>query len=191
MKTYPILLLKVVNLPRAGARQMPPKCSIGQGLTWSWAYSTGHPASDQRLDAAAKAAWSYARLCAWTYLNDEDSAHDLMDFAVQKAADYAARIPDSPPNKLAGRIKSAVRRRPKQMAAARSRELSYGSLLSKRCIPVNLRRSSGSLRMSSLRVCRHLANRLPSGARSDIRGGKSPANSKWTTLLFVVHTSGR
>ena len=108
---------------------MPPKCSIGQGLTWSWAYSTGHPASDQRLDAAAKAAWSYALLCAWTYLNDEHTAHDLMDLAVQKVAPYAARHPDSPPHKLTGRIKSSIRRRAKQLAAARSRELSYGSLL--------------------------------------------------------------
>ena len=107
---------------------MTPKCSIGQGLTWSWAYSTGHPASDQRLDAAAKAAWSYALLCAWTYLNDEHSAHDLMDLAVQKVAPYAACHPDSPPHKLTGRIKSAIRRRAKQLAAARSRELSYGSL---------------------------------------------------------------
>jgi DNA-binding NarL/FixJ family response regulator len=108
---------------------MPPKCSIGQGLTWSWAFSTGHPASDQRLEAAAKAAWSYARLCAWTYLNDEDSAHDLMDLAVRNAAGYAARHPDTPPNKLTGRIKSAIRRRAKQLATARSHELSYGSLL--------------------------------------------------------------
>jgi hypothetical protein len=52
-----------------------------------------------------------------------------MDFAVQKAAGYATRHPDSPPNKLTGRIKSAIRRRSKQLAAARSRELSYGSLL--------------------------------------------------------------
>ena len=108
---------------------MPPKCSIGQGLTWSWAYSTGHPASDQRLDAAAKAAWSYALLCAWTYLNDQASAHDLMDLAVQKVAGYAARHPDSPQNKLSGRINTALRRRAKQLAARRSHELSYGSLL--------------------------------------------------------------
>ena len=108
---------------------MPSKCSIGQGLTWSWAYSTGHPASDQRLDAAAKAAWSYALLCAWSYLNDEDSAHDLMDLAIQKAAAYAARHPDSPPNKLTGRIKSAIRRRAKQLAAAKRREISCGSLI--------------------------------------------------------------
>jgi hypothetical protein len=107
---------------------MTPKCSIGQGLTWSWAYSTGHPASDQRLDAAAKAAWSYALLCAWTYLNDQDSAHDLMDLAVQKVAGYAACHPDSPPNKLAGRIKNALRRRAKQLAARRRHEVSYGSL---------------------------------------------------------------
>ena len=107
---------------------MPPKGSIGQELTWSWACSTGHPASDQRLDAAAKAAWPYAVLCAWTYLNDHDSAHDLMDLAVRKAAGYAADHPDSPPNKLTGCMKSAIRRRAKQLAAARSRELSYGSL---------------------------------------------------------------
>jgi len=108
---------------------MPQKCSIGQGLTWSWACSTGHPASDQRLDDAAKAAWSYALLCAWTYLNDADSAHDLMDVAVQNAADYAGRHPDSAAKKLTGHIKSAIRRRAKQLAAARSRELSCGSLL--------------------------------------------------------------
>ena len=108
---------------------MPSKYSIGQGLTWSWAFSTGHPASDQRMDAAAKAAWSYAVLCAWTYLNDQDSAHDLMDFAVHKVAGYAANHPETPQNKLTGRIKSAVRRRAKQLSARRSHELSYGSLI--------------------------------------------------------------
>jgi hypothetical protein len=80
------------------------------------------------LDAAAKAAWSYAVLCAWTYLNDQDSAHDLMDLAVQKAAGYAARHPDSPSNKLTGRIKTALKRRAKQLAARKRHELSYGSL---------------------------------------------------------------
>jgi hypothetical protein len=108
---------------------MPPKCSIGQELMWSWACSTGDPASDQRLDAAARAAWSYAVLCGWTYLNDHDSAHDLMDFAVRSAAGYAARHPDSTTNKLTGCMKSAIRRRAKQLSAARSRELSCGSLL--------------------------------------------------------------
>ena len=108
---------------------MPPKYSIGHGLTWSWAYTTGHPASDQRLDAAVKAAWSYTVFCAWTYFNDQDLAHDLMDSAVQKVAGYVARHPDSPPNKLTGRIKSAVRRRAKQLAGRRSHELACGSLL--------------------------------------------------------------
>ena len=48
----------------------------------------GHPASDQILDPAAKAAWPYALLCAWTYLNDRDSAHDLMDHAMRNARGY-------------------------------------------------------------------------------------------------------
>jgi DNA-directed RNA polymerase specialized sigma24 family protein len=108
---------------------MPPKGFIGQWLTWSWASSTGHPSSDQKLDDAAKAAWSYAVLCAWTYLHDHDLAHDLMDFAVHNAAGYAARHPEFPTTKLTGRMKSSIRRRAKQLAAARSRELSYGSLL--------------------------------------------------------------
>jgi hypothetical protein len=171
---------------------MPPKCSIGQGLTWSWAYSTGHPASDQSLDAAAKAAWSYAQLCAWTYLNDEDSAHDLMDFAVQKAAAYAALHPDSPPNKLTGRIKSAIRRRAKQLAAARSRELSYGSLLALERVYTGQPEAEQRVFANELLArLSPLPNRSLSGARSDIHGGKLPANSKWTTLVFVVHTSGR
>src|ERR1700722_17012489 len=108
---------------------MQPQGRIWQELTWSWAHSTGHPTSDQKLEAAAKAAWSYALLCAWTYLNDQASAHDLMDLAVQKVAGYAARHPDSPQNKLTGRIKTALGRRAKQLAARRSHELSYGSLL--------------------------------------------------------------
>ena len=108
---------------------MPPKGRSWQELTWSWAYSTGHPASDQRLEAAAKAAWPYALLCAWTYLNDSEAAHDLMDHAVENASRYVARHPDSTSEKLTSRIKSVIRRRAKQLAAKRSRELSYGSLL--------------------------------------------------------------
>lgn len=38
-----------------------------------------HPASDQKLEIAAKAAWPYALLCSWSYLNDLAAAHDLMD----------------------------------------------------------------------------------------------------------------
>lgn len=107
---------------------MPPKGRSWQELTWSWAYSTGHPASDQRLEAAAEAAWPYALLCAWTYLTDGDAAHDLMDHAVENASRYAIRHSDSTLDKLTSRIKSVLRRRAKQLAAKRSHELSYGSL---------------------------------------------------------------
>jgi hypothetical protein len=107
---------------------MPPKETRWQDLTWSWASSTGEPASDQALDTAAQAAWSYAVLCAWTYLNDRDSAHDLMDHAVRNASDYLGRHPGRPVHKLTARIKSELRRRAKQLAAKRSRELSHGSL---------------------------------------------------------------
>ncbi|MBS1821284.1 MAG: sigma-70 family RNA polymerase sigma factor [Acidobacteria bacterium] len=107
---------------------MPPKDTRRQDLTWSWACSTGHPATDQALDAAAQAAWPYAVLCAWTYLNDRDSAHDLMDHAVQNAADYLERHPGRPVQKLTARIKSVLRRRAKQLTAKRGRELSHGSL---------------------------------------------------------------
>lgn len=107
---------------------MSPKDRRWQELSWSWACSTGHPASDQVLETAAHAAWSYAVLCAWTYLNDQDAAYDLMDHAVQNASDYLARHPDAPSNKVRARVKSEIRRRVKQIAAKRKREDSYGSL---------------------------------------------------------------
>ena len=107
---------------------MPPKDTRWQDLTWSWACSTGQSASDQALDTAAQAAWPYAVLCAWTYLNDRDSAHDLMDYAVQNASEYLERHPGAPVKKLTARIKSVLRRRAKQLAAKRSHELSHGSL---------------------------------------------------------------
>ena len=107
---------------------MPPNGPRWQDRTWSWAYSTGHPASDRVLDAAAQAAWPYALLCAWTYLNDRAVAHDLMDHAVQNTVDYLGRHPDVPQGKLAGRIKSVLRRRAKQLASKHSHELSHGSL---------------------------------------------------------------
>src|SRR5215472_3501844 len=58
--------------------RMPPNGRSWQVPTWSWACTTGHPASDQVLEAAANAAWPYAQLCASTYLNDEGSARELM-----------------------------------------------------------------------------------------------------------------
>ena len=90
---------------------------IWQELTWSWASSTGNPTLDQRLDAAAHAAWPYARLCAWTYLNDHPAAYDIMDHAIENASGYIARHADSSDKKLLWRIKSVLRRRARQLAA--------------------------------------------------------------------------
>ena len=107
---------------------MTPNVRSSKELTWSWAYSTGHPASDQKLETSAHAAWSYAFLCAWTYLNDQDAAVDLMDHAVQNASLYLARHSDTPEQKLTARIKSVIRRQAKQLAAKHSRELPCGSM---------------------------------------------------------------
>ena len=107
---------------------MPPNGRSWQVLTWSWACSTGHPASDQVLEAAANAAWPHALLCAWTFLYDHDSAHDLMDHAAQNASDYIARHPDVSLHKLTVRIRSELRRRAKQLAAKRKHEILYGSI---------------------------------------------------------------
>jgi DNA-binding NarL/FixJ family response regulator len=107
---------------------MPPNGRIWQELTWSWAYSTGHPASDQRMEAAAKAAWSYALLCAWTYLNDNDSAHDLMDHAIQGASDYVRRHPEAATKKLVSRLKDLIRVRATRLGKQRSREAPARSL---------------------------------------------------------------
>jgi len=108
---------------------MPLNGRIWQELTWSWAYSTGHPASDQKLEAAAKAAWSYAVLCASTYLYDREVAHDLMDHAVENVSHYIARHPDRSAEKLISRIKSMIRRRAKQLATRHRHELPFGSLV--------------------------------------------------------------
>jgi DNA-directed RNA polymerase specialized sigma24 family protein len=108
---------------------MPPQSRIWQELTWSWAYSTGHPTSDQCLEAAAKAAWPYALLCAWTYLNDHAAAHDLMDYAVQNASNYLGRHKDCTDKKLLYRIKSVIKRRARQQSTKKSREIQYGSLV--------------------------------------------------------------
>lgn len=107
---------------------MPPKDRVTQELTWSWAFSTGDPAYDTLLEAAAQAAWPYAQLCAWTYLSDSDTAHDLMDHALQNAAGYLTRHPGRSVGKLTSRIKSVIRRWAKQLAAKKGRELSSGSV---------------------------------------------------------------
>ena len=105
---------------------MPPRRRNWKELTWSWAYSTGHPASDQKLEAAAQAAWPYALLWAWTHLNDEDAAVDLMDHAVHNASQYFVRHNGPSEQKLIARIRSSLRRRAKQLAAKRSREMPSG-----------------------------------------------------------------
>lgn len=107
---------------------MPPDDPHSEELTWSWAWSTGRRTSDQKLEPAAKAAWPYALLCAWTYLNDRDAAHDLMEHAVRNAAEYLDRHQDATDQKLTARIKSVLRRRAKQLARKQSREIPYGSL---------------------------------------------------------------
>jgi hypothetical protein len=117
----------VVNPPAPHTR-MTPNGRTWRELTWSWAYSTGHPASDQKLEAAARAAWPYAFLCAWAHLNDHDAAVDLMDHAVHNASQYLTRHSDSSEQKLTARIKSVIRRRARQLAAKRSHELPSGSM---------------------------------------------------------------
>ena len=127
LKSLAILRVSWWSFPRAHTR-MPPKGRSWKELTWSWAYSTGHPASDQKLEAAARAAWSYSSLCAWTYLNDPDAAVDLMDHAVHNASQYLTRHSDVPEQKLTVRIKSVIRRRAGQLAAKRRHELPSGSM---------------------------------------------------------------
>jgi DNA-directed RNA polymerase specialized sigma24 family protein len=125
----PIMAILVVKSPSGPMLAKPPMEPHWEDLTWSWAWSTGHIASDQKLEPAAKAAWPYALLCAWTYLNDRDSAHDLMEHAVRNAGEYFVRHPDSTEQKLTARIRSVIRRRAKQIARQRRREIASGSLL--------------------------------------------------------------
>jgi DNA-directed RNA polymerase specialized sigma24 family protein len=51
-----------------------------------------------------------------------------MDHAVQNAFDYLGRHVDCPDKKLALRIKGVIKRRARQQAAKKSREIQYGSL---------------------------------------------------------------
>ena len=123
------MAILVVKYPSGPMLAMPPMEPHWEDLTWSWAWSTGHVASDQKLEPAAKAVWRYALLCAWTYLNDGDQAHDLMEHAVRNADDYLSRHPDSTEQKLTARIRSVIRRRAKQIAHRQRREVPSGSLL--------------------------------------------------------------
>lgn len=106
---------------------MPLRGNSWQEITWSWAFSTGHSRSDQTLEAAAKAAWPYSVLCAWTYLFDQDMAHDLMEHAIRNTSEYLVRHSDANTPKLTARLKSVLRRRAKQLAKRRGREVAAGS----------------------------------------------------------------
>jgi DNA-directed RNA polymerase specialized sigma24 family protein len=105
---------------------MAPNGHNWQALTWSWACTTGHPASDQVLEAAANAAWPYALLCAWTFLNDHHIAHDLMDHAIKNTTEYIARHPDVRASKVNARVKSEIRRHAKHLASRQERERPTG-----------------------------------------------------------------
>jgi hypothetical protein len=143
---------------------MPPKGRIWQELTWTWAFSTGHLASDQKLAAAAEAAWPYALLYAWTYLNDHDAAHDLMDHAIENTRDYAGRHADFPVEKLQWRMKSSLKRRAQQQAAKRRFEVQSGSLADLENVLVSQPEAEQQLYAKELLEClspfaRSIANR--------------------------------
>jgi DNA-directed RNA polymerase specialized sigma24 family protein len=142
---------------------MQPTGPNWEELTWTWAYTTGHQDSDQKLEAAAKAAWSYSLLCAWTYLNDQDAARELMDHAVHNASQYVARHPDSTSDKLTARIKSVIRRRARQLSARQSRELSSGSMLDMEQLLV------GQLEAENRVYANELLSRLSPFAQSIVR----------------------
>src|SRR5271163_2342810 len=131
---------------------MQPQGRIWQELTWSWAYSTGHPASDQRLEAAAKVAWPYALLCAWTYLNDHAAAHDLMDHAVQNAFDYLGRHTECPDKSSLGASRASSSAAPGNNPRRGVEKFNTGHcLILKECMLVNQRPSKESMRTNCSR----------------------------------------
>ena len=120
----------VAVIPQCDGRShMQPQGSNWKEPTWSWAHSTGSPASNEKLEAAAKAAWPYAIRCAWTYLNDHAAAHDIMDHAVENVSGYISRHAECSDKKLLSRTKSVIKRRARQEAAKRRLEIPYGSLI--------------------------------------------------------------
>ncbi|HEX5235032.1 MAG TPA: hypothetical protein VFW25_06840 [Silvibacterium sp.] len=78
------------------------------------------------MEAAANAAWPYALLCAWTFLNDSHVAHDLMDHAIRNATEYIARHPNASSGKVNARVKSEIRREAKHLASKQKRESPSG-----------------------------------------------------------------
>ena len=106
---------------------MPTNGRSWQVLTWSWACTTGHPPSDQILEAAANAAWPYALLCAWTFLYDAHVAHDLMEHAIQNTTEYITRHPGVSSAKVNARMKSEIRREARHLGLKQKRECPSGS----------------------------------------------------------------
>jgi len=159
--------------PSGRCSRMPPNGRTWQELTWSWAYSTGHPASDQRMEAAAKAAWPYALLCAWTYLNDHDFAYDLMDHAVHNASEYVGRHPDQPSNKLTAELRAlstVVQSRLRPRGATKSRM--DRSRIWNRFIFARRKLNNGPLQTKFLGICRLSRSQSCTGAGSDTPGDR-------------------
>ncbi|MFZ0395082.1 MAG: hypothetical protein WBX09_19865 [Terracidiphilus sp.] len=73
-------------------------------------------------------------------------AYDLMEHALSNAGEYFARHPDSTEQKLTARIRSVIRRRAKQIAHQRRREVASGSLLDLE----HLRVSAGEVEESAI-----------------------------------------
>jgi hypothetical protein len=78
------------------------------------------------LEAAANAAWPYALLCAWTFLDDHAAAYDLMDHAIQNSTEYVARHPNATSVKVRARVKSEIRRHAKYQVNRQRREYPNG-----------------------------------------------------------------
>jgi hypothetical protein len=91
-----------------------------QGSSWSWINPSASAASCRSLQTAANAVWPYAKYCAWSYLDDDCSAYDLMDYAIEHSGKYLARFQFEPPTeKLVSRLRPLIRRRAKQLARRR------------------------------------------------------------------------
>ena len=70
--------------------------------------------------AAAKCAWPYARRSAWSYLNDETLAAELLERAIEQVSPYLTRSISLPSStKVNARLRSQVRRLAQQEAHRR------------------------------------------------------------------------
>jgi len=104
------------------------------------------------MEVAANAAWPYAMLCGWTYLNDHAAAHDIMGHAVENASGYISRHVDCSDKKVLSRTKSVIKRRARQEAARRSREIQFGSLFDMEELYIGQPEATKGLRNRDLRA---------------------------------------